>query len=97
MKSAATHSRKPSPGVRPHRTANRVPLQGKWVLLSHTQPTETGKLVSYQVPELRRQTPIGGLLHVHHFRVRAQNVELPESRQYRAEILKRLGTSKQTQ
>lgn len=36
-------------------------------------------LSAYQVSELRCQTSIGGLFHVHHFRVRAQNVELPES------------------
>lgn len=32
----------------------------------------------YQVPELGRQASVGGLLHVHHLRVCAQDVELPE-------------------
>lgn len=31
-----------------------------------------------QVSEFCRQTPVGGLFHVHHLRVSAQNVELPK-------------------
>lgn len=51
---------------------------------------------AYQVPELRGQTSVGGLFHVHHFRVRAQDVELPKSVQRKTQSLKMLRTRRQT-
>lgn len=51
---------------------------------------------AYQVPELRSQTSVGGLFHVHHFCVRAQDVELPKSVQRKTQSLKMLRTRRQT-
>ena len=51
---------------------------------------------AYQVPELRSQTSVGGLFHVHHFCVCAQDVELPKSMQHKTQSLKMLRTRRQT-
>lgn len=55
-----------------------------------------GNWPPYQVSKFCRQTSIGGLFHVHHFCVCAQNVEFSEPRQKGAETLKRFETIKQT-